>query len=41
MKSQSLSNQEIIQNKLDIFKKKIFTPFWEKVEKEKKKVGKK
>ena len=32
-----LSNQEIIQNKLDIFKKKIFTPFWEKVEKEKKK----
>ena len=31
-----LSSQEIIQNKLNIFKKKIFTPFWEKVEKEKK-----
>ena len=32
-----LSSQDIIQNKLNIFKKKIFTPFWEKVEKEKKK----
>ena len=31
-----LRSQEIIQNKLNIFKKKIFTPFWEKVEKEKK-----
>ena len=30
-----LSSQEIIQNKLNIFKKKIYTPFWEKVEKEK------
>ena len=32
-----IRSQEVIQNKLNIFKTKIFTPFWEKVEKEKKK----
>ena len=31
-----LTKEEIIQNKLKIFKDKIYKPFWEKVEKEKK-----
>ena len=31
-----LTREEIIQNKLKIFKDKIYKPFWDKVEKEKK-----
>ena len=33
---EGLTKEEIIQNKLKIFKDKIYKPFWEKVEKEKK-----
>ena len=36
MNKNGLTKEEIIQNKLKIFKDKIYKPFWEKVEKEKK-----
>ena len=36
MDNNGLTREEIIQNKLKIFKDKIYKPFWEKVEKEKK-----